>query len=117
MTPLEKAERQSRLWHIADACSAVLEFTAGRSIDDYRTTRMLRSAVERELSNLGEAMSRLRRLYPDIASQITDVPGIIGFRNELVHNYPAIDADVVWEIMQNEIPRLLAEVRALLPPS
>jgi uncharacterized protein with HEPN domain len=78
---------------------------------------MLRSAVEREFSKLGEAMRRLRQVDPDISSQITDVPGIIGFRNQLIHNYPAIEADEVWEIVQQEIPRLLAEVRALLPPS
>jgi uncharacterized protein with HEPN domain len=117
MTPLEEAERQSRLWHLADFCSAVLEFTSGRSIADYKADRMLRSAVERELSKLGEAMRRLRQVYPDISLQITDVPGIIGFRNQLIHNYPAIDADDVWEIVQQEIPRLLAEVRALLPPA
>ena len=116
MTPLEEAERQSRLWHIAEACSAVLEFTSGRSIEDYKSTRMLQSAVERELTKLGEAMRRLRQVYPDISSKITDVPGIIGFRNQLIHNYPAIDAEEVWEIVKHEVPRLLAEVRALLPP-
>ncbi len=114
MMPLEEAERQSRLWHIADACAAVINFTASGSVEDYKTQRMLRSAIERELSNIGEAVVRLRKIDPDIALRITNVPGIVGFRNKLVHDYPAIDPDDVWKIVQDEIPLLLAEVRALL---
>jgi len=91
MSPLEDAERQSRLWHIADSCAALMEFSSGRPLEDYLNDRMLHRAVERELTIIGEAMVRLRKKDPEITSQITDVPEIIGFRNKLIHEYPDIE--------------------------
>jgi uncharacterized protein with HEPN domain len=114
MTPLERAERQSRLSHIADACAAVLRFAEDRPRDEYDTDLMLRSAIERQLTIVGEAMVRLREADPEISSQISDVPRIIAFRNRLVHGYDTVDSDQVWAIIQRDLPRLLAEVRALL---
>ena len=78
---------------------------------------MLRSAIERQLTIVGEAMVRLRTVDPEIASRIADVPRIIGFRNKLIHEYPDVDSATVWQIIQTDLPRLLAEVRALLPSS
>lgn len=75
MSPLEDAERHSRLWHIADACAAIVEFAAGRTFNDYATDDMLHSAIERKLTIVGEAMVRLRRVDPEIMSKITAVPG------------------------------------------
>lgn len=37
MSPLEDAERYSRLWHIAGACAAIVEFAEGRTLNDYAT--------------------------------------------------------------------------------
>jgi uncharacterized protein with HEPN domain len=33
---------------------------------------------------------------------------INGMRNRLVHEYDAVDFDIVWDVVQNEIPRLIA---------
>ena len=40
----------------------------------------------------------------------------IGFRNQVVHEYPDLEDADVWEIVQRHLPLLLSEVRALLPP-
>lgn len=40
--------------------------------------------------------------------------GIIAFRNQLVHNYPNVDNNAVWVIVQREVPLLLERVRPLL---
>ena len=117
MSPLEEAEREARLWHIADACAALISFSEGRKLTDYVTDDMLRSAIERKLTIIGEAMVRLRQVDPEIASAITDVPDIIGFRNKLIHEYPEIDDAKVWDIIRNQVPLLLSQVRALLPPA
>lgn len=107
MSPLEEAERQSRLWHIANACAAIIRFTKGRTLSDYLPDEMLHSAVERQLTIVGEAMVRLRKADPEIASAITDVPEIIRFRNKLIHDYPEIDDAEVWRIIQEDVPLLL----------
>ena len=38
---------------------------------------------------------------------------IIGTRNRIVHAYLGIDDDVVWDIVQSDIPELLAQLRDL----
>jgi uncharacterized protein with HEPN domain len=117
MTPLEETEIQSRLWHIAEAAPRLIHMTSGRTRADYETDITFQWAVDRGLLIIGEAATRLRRIDPGITAHITNVHGIIGFRNKLVHEYPDVDSEEVWRIIQNDLPLLLSEVRALLPPS
>lgn len=41
----------------------------------------------------------------------------VGFRNRIVHDYAKVDAEIVWAIVQNEVPRLLENAEALLEES
>jgi uncharacterized protein with HEPN domain len=115
MSPLEEAERNTRLWHIVDACKAILKFTTSRTASDYERDEMLRAAVERKLMIVGEAMARLSKCDADATSAITNAGAIVGLRNRIVHDYPGIDSSEVWSIVQRDLPLLLAEVQALLP--
>ena len=38
---------------------------------------------------------------------------IIATRNQLIHGYVGIDDDVLWSIVQTDIPTLLASLRIL----
>jgi len=53
------------LWEAREAADHVASFVAGRSLDDYRSDVMLRSAVERQFEIVGEALGQLCRLNPD----------------------------------------------------
>jgi len=39
---------------------------------------------------------------------------ITAFRNVLVHNYPGIDIDRVWEITQRDVPELKRAILTML---
>ena len=39
---------------------------------------------------------------------------ITGARNRLAHAYLSVDDDLIWDIIQNDIPKLLAALRDLL---
>jgi uncharacterized protein with HEPN domain len=39
---------------------------------------------------------------------------LIATRNQLIHGYAGIDDDVLWSIIQTEVPQLLASLRAFL---
>jgi len=118
-----KRRTQKHLYHIHEAIAAILECAAGKSFDDYRETRMLRSAIEREFLIIGEALVRLRRDDPTALASLSDVPSIIAFRNIVVHAYDSIDNSRVWNIVEHHLPVLQDEVEALitatdnLPPS
>lgn len=61
---------------------------------------MLRSAVERQLTIAGEALTQLARTDFATASRFTDYKRIIAFRNVLVHSYAEIDDSIVWDVLQ-----------------
>jgi uncharacterized protein with HEPN domain len=102
------------LWDVLRAAERIADFTAGRSFDDYLADVMLRAAVERQFEIIGEALIGLRRIAPDIAAAISDLPRIIGFRNVLIHGYATINNRVVWDVIQDDLPRLRAAVADLL---
>ena len=111
---MPRRSREAYLWDIADSCRAIVEFVRGRVLSDLKQDRMLRRAVERELSIVGEAVNQATRHFPDLGTSIGPVRQIAGFRNRIIHEYSEIDPDIVWAIVQNEVPRLLEKSEELL---
>jgi uncharacterized protein with HEPN domain len=66
----------------------------------------LRAAVERQLQIIGEALSQLAKVDPQIAGGDAELPRIIAFRNILVHGYAAINYDTVWRLIEDNLPEL-----------
>ena len=96
------------------ATALIAQFTTNRDFEDYLTDPMFHAAVERQFEIIGEAMSKLARLNPALAAQITEYQGIIGLRNRLIHGYAIIDDGLVWEIIQKKLPTLRRELDDLL---
>lgn len=96
------------------AAEAIGAFTFNRHRDDYDIDLMLKSAVERQFEILGEALRRLEQLDPGLALRIPEHRRIIDFRNVIAHGYDSIDSDIVWQVVQDKLPVLLAETRQLL---
>ena len=67
---------------------------------------MLRSAVERQFEIIGEALAQVLRLDPSLRSRISDAGRIIAFRNRLIHGYSSVADDVVWGILEANLPSL-----------
>ncbi|MXZ46550.1 MAG: DUF86 domain-containing protein [Chloroflexi bacterium] len=109
-------EREARtlLQDVQGAITHIEAFTAERSLADYQQDVLLRSAVERQFTIVGEAVSQLSRRHPDVAARITDWRDIIDFRNLLVHGYAAINDRLVWETANDDLPVLRREIEALL---
>lgn len=114
---MPQRSREAYLWDIADSCRAIVEFVKGQSLSDYQGNRMLRRAVERELSIVGEAVGQATSHFPDLESSIGPARQIVGFRNRIIHEYAEIDTDIVWAIVQNEVPLLLEKSELLLEES
>jgi uncharacterized protein with HEPN domain len=73
---------------------------------------MLRRAVEREIEIIGEAMSPLSKIDPEI--QISSSRQIINMRNRVIHGYDAVDDEIVWGTIQRHLPLLKSEILKLL---
>ena len=77
--------------------------------EDLKTKR----AVERNIEIIGEAMSRILKLEPEI--KISNSRKIVDARNKIIHGYDEISDDVIWGIVVNNLPVLKIEVENLLP--
>jgi uncharacterized protein with HEPN domain len=82
--------------------------TKGQFLDDGKSQR----AVAKSVSDIGEAAHRIMDLVPDIAQRKPEIwkhfVGVYRSRNILVHDYFLIDAAVVWDTIENYIPKLEA---------
>ncbi len=106
-------EIRSVLYDIQKAISRIEEFTANADFAGYQNNAMMRSAVERQLEIIGEAVRRLSEMNASLADRITERPRIISFRNQLIHGYFVIDDRVVWDVIQTKLPVLKREIKAL----
>jgi len=109
-----RIESKKYLYDIAQAADLAMEFIAGKSFGDYGGDVMLRSAVERQLEIVGEALAQLARIDTETASRISEHRRIIAFRNILIHGYAEIDHRIVWDVLEGKLPVVRAEARALL---
>ena len=107
-------ESKRYLFDIQQAARLIGEFSGGRTFADYMGDAMLRAAVEREFTIIGEAISQLARLDEAVVSRITDSSRIIAFRNVLVHGYTTVDSRLVWQAVTEDLPVLISEVESLL---
>ena len=40
--------------------------------------------------------------------------GVTGLRNRLIHGYHALDLDILWDILQDDLPELITTLRGIL---
>jgi uncharacterized protein with HEPN domain len=100
------------LLDLVEAARLIIEFKRGidRAVfyDDAKT----QSAILHQLMVLGEAV---KRLSADFRSEHPEVPWtlIAGMRDNLIHEYDAVDLDEVWRTAESDIPRLLGQLERL----
>ena len=99
---------------IREAAEAIYEFTAGKTLENYRQDRLTRSGVEREFLVIGEAVSQLANVDQQTVGDLGDYRRMVDFRNILAHAYSMVNDEVVWGIIENELPDLKKSVDELL---
>lgn len=102
------------LTDIVESCDAITAALTGIDVEAYRRNRLIRSAVEREFTIIGEAMLVLSRTAPDVFARITQSRRIVDFGNQLTHEYPNVNDMLVWGIADRDVPVLRGECLALL---
>ena len=99
---------------IRDAATFIVEVTASLTLERFTSERIVRQAVERNFQIIGEAVRRLSKSDPGTAARIGPVARIIAFRNLIVHGYDALDHEVVWSVIESDVPVLARTVTPLL---
>jgi len=99
---------------IRASAAFILQASAAKTLQEYQSDPLLRAAIERHFEIIGEAMNRLARYDPEVASRTGDYPRIISFRNVLIHGYDLIDHAQVWKVVREQVPILLRQVESIL---
>jgi uncharacterized protein with HEPN domain len=107
-------ETKKYLFDIAEACDLITQFTTGKTFADYQNDPLLRSAVERQFEIVGEALCQAIQHDPKVTELISNSSRIISFRNRLIHGYATISDNVVWGVLETNLPLLTREVKDLL---
>lgn len=94
-----------RVSHILETIDEIERALAGKSLEEFKSDRLLRAAIERLLEIVCEAS----RYIPEEAKKRE--PGLpwqkmIDFGNRLRHAYHQIDVDIVWSIVRDDLEPL-----------
>lgn len=107
-------EAAAHVWDALRAAQAIGTFIAGRTEEDFVDDLLLRSATERQLEILGEALNRLRKADPDTAAAVVDLDRIVGMRNVIAHQYADLDYQIIWAAATYRVPALAPTLDRLL---
>lgn len=91
-----------------------IEVIKSRTKNDFSLFKndiILQRAIERELEIIGEAIRNSIEIQPDIP--ISSSKKIIGLRNIISHAYDSIEAELLWGIIQRDIPLLSEEIQKI----
>jgi uncharacterized protein with HEPN domain len=99
------------LGHIRQAAERIVLFSRDGEAH-FRNDIRTQDAIIRNLQVMGEAAKKVsaetRTAHPDVPWK-----DIAGMRDRVVHDYFGVSLDIVWDVVVNHIPALLA----VLPPS
>jgi len=102
------------LLDILDAAKLVQQFVEGMTREAFEDDTKTQAAVVREIEIIGEAT---KRVSDSFRSSHPAIPWkkMAGMRDVLIHAYDEVDLDEVWNVAQNAVPELIAQIEPLIP--
>ena len=100
---------------ILECIGRIEQYVAGLQLDAFKASQITVDATVRNLEIIGEASRNIpqdvKEAHPDL-----EWAKIVGLRNRVIHEYFGVDLDIIWRIINEELPTLKAQMRRLLPP-
>jgi uncharacterized protein with HEPN domain len=110
------------LEHIQQAIERIQRYTLDMEEVVFLRNEMAQDAVIRNIEIIGEASNNVMRCSPDFAERHNEIPWqvIYAMRNRVSHAYHKVDIEIVWNMIQNDLPVLHQQIvnllRKLSPP-
>ena len=116
MSPATPPRLPEYLQHIALAILRIQRYVAGQSATAFAADDKTQDAVLRNIEVIGEAARNVQRHHADFAAAHAQVPWavMVGMRNRVSHGYFAVDWDLIWATVQQDLPTLSEQINALL---
>lgn len=98
---------------ILDAMDKAEILVEGFTYEEFEADFRTNFVVIRALEIIGEASKRVpmdvRRQYPEIPWR-----GMAGMRDRIIHGYDTVDLQIVWDVVQQDIPEIKPQVQRIL---
>jgi uncharacterized protein with HEPN domain len=110
---MKKSNNANRLRHILDAIEKIEKYLQSYDEQSFQADEKTQDAVVRQMEIIGEAATNLTRnlrsKHPQVVWQIATA-----MRNRLIHGYFDVDAKIVWDMTQNDLPNLKKQIEEIL---
>lgn len=110
---MSRRDPEVALRQILSHAREAVDLFKGKDRADLDSDRLLNLAITRLIEIIGEAANRvpesLREKYPDLPWL-----QMVGVRNRLIHGYDSIDFDILWVIIDRDLPLLIERLQAIL---
>lgn len=105
----------AHLWDMREAAREVAEFVAGATLDRFRSEKLLRYAIERQVGVVARAAVRVS---PSFRSAHPEVPWdvLLDHTDLLTPERDPDDLERVWRLATEHIPVLVPLLDRLIPP-
>ncbi|WP_293286330.1 MULTISPECIES: DUF86 domain-containing protein [unclassified Allomuricauda] len=97
-----------------ESVQKIMTYTRDMSFDQFKSDSKTVDAVIRNFEVIGEAANRLTENYKNNNPEI-EWSHLRGFRNRIVHEYFGIDLEIVWHIIEENLPELLTVLKNKYP--
>jgi uncharacterized protein with HEPN domain len=108
---------EKRLRDAQQACRAIYGFVRGLDFPGYSESEIVRSAVERKLEIIGEALNQASQMDSKIEVSVPELRQIVAIRNRVIHGYDSVDDRIIWDVVSTRIPILYSQLESLLDAS
>ncbi|MCH7559206.1 MAG: DUF86 domain-containing protein [Planctomycetes bacterium] len=98
---------------IRQAIDRIEQYIKNLSFDAFSDDQKSVDAVVRNLEIIGEAASRLPDEFKEKYSEI-EWYKVVGLRHRIVHEYFGIDLEIIWQILQKDLPELKSKLMQIM---
>ncbi|MBI1929331.1 DUF86 domain-containing protein [Candidatus Poribacteria bacterium] len=111
---MPRHENAIRLRDMLDHSREAILLMQNKSRAELDTNRLLNLALVRLLEVIGEAANHVSE---EERSRHSEIPWaqIVSLRNRLIHGYNSIDFDILWQIVTQDLPPLIAALEKIIP--
>lgn len=112
----QRARARAYIQDMLEMCDRVAQFNAANTRESFLSDIQVQFATLRALEIIGEASRQLLDVLPDAQARFPqlDFQVMYALRNKLIHGYSTVNMDIIWDVVQKDIPALRPVLESIL---